>query len=369
MAEMELFNGKNAVRTLASLSDLVCLHRKDNTDKFWSYKIKGGKHNELAFDPRTKTKVIIRLDCEPPRVPGIESIQNLLDKDVSTALQRVFSGGTHLARYKAQVRDEDALEALIRHLAGKHTPGKKSLPLHGPIACRECWETCESFAKEQVTADGRFRLVNDPGAWGSPDPSVLVLGISKGNTQAKEFEGGEFDQVPFKKCRPRLRDSIAAAGLIEVDDDIDSRMSAAETDFAFGSVVRCSVTGLKDGKWKAGTPEVIPAFSHSEASSWLDNCFRRHLAKLPDRLRVIALAGNDDRWIKTVRDKVQVLYPESFRFLNDVAYEAGGKLWVHIAHPSPGNGHFSSFVSGAESETQGRKRELAREVVQTVLKA
>lgn len=366
---MELFNGKNAVKKLASLSDLVALHRKDNTNKFWSYKIKGGEHSELAFDPNTKTKVVVRLDCEPPRLPGIESVQSIVGNSVSTALQRVFSGGTHTARYKAQLRDENTLEALIRHLAAKHTPGKKSLPTHGPIACRDCWNDCEASAKEQVTADGRFRLVNDPGAWGSPDPLVLVLGISKGNIQAKEFAVGEFDQVPFKNCRPRLRDSLAAAGLVEADDDIDSRMTAAEADFAFGSVVRCSVTGLKDGKWKAGTPEVIPAFTNPEASSWLDNCFRRHLAKLPDRLRVIALAGNDDRWIKTVGDKVQVLYPESFRFVNDVVYEAGGKLWVHIAHPSGGNGHFSSFVSGAESATQGRKRKLAREAVQTVFKA
>jgi hypothetical protein len=53
--------------------------------------------------------------------------------------------------------------------------------VHGPITCRACFEDRDPA----VTAieSGGFRLVNDPGYGGAPDPVVLVLGQSKGRTQ------------------------------------------------------------------------------------------------------------------------------------------------------------------------------------------
>lgn len=357
------FSGKDAVVILNSMPRQVVLHRKDNTDKFWSYKIRGGGHSEFAFDPRTKTKLVLRFDRKPPRMPGVENPQYIGDERVSTALRRVFSGGLHTARYKAEIRDERSLRALVRALAATAGPTNSKLPAHGPINCRDCWKNLPESTKEQVSSDGKFKLVNDPGAWGTADPKLLVRGISKGNTQARAFAEGEFDEVPFKKCRPRLCKSLAVVGLMEPDDDIDSRMTRLETDFAFGSVVRFSVTGLRNGKWKAGTPEVIPAFTHPKASAWLTNCFERHLTNLSERLRIIVLAGNDDRWIKVVSSMVECLYTDDFHRVNDVAYRAGGKLWVHVGHPSPGNGHFSSFTSGTANTAQGRKRELARAAI------
>ncbi len=109
-------SGRKAISVLAKLSDHVELYRKDNTDKFWSYKIKTGKCREFAFDPKTKTKLIIRFDVEPPRIPGVEEIESIMGKDVSTALDRVFSGGIHRAIYKAKVRDEEALLKIIQIL-------------------------------------------------------------------------------------------------------------------------------------------------------------------------------------------------------------------------------------------------------------
>lgn len=39
--------GKEAVVYFASIQDRVALHLKDNTDKFWSYKLKSGKKNRV----------------------------------------------------------------------------------------------------------------------------------------------------------------------------------------------------------------------------------------------------------------------------------------------------------------------------------
>ena len=107
--------GQEAVEVLERLRDRVEPHIKDNTDKFWSYKLRGAKRTEFAFDPKTKNGLYIRVDREPPHLPGITDIEKISGKDVSTALGRVFSGGIHRANYKAAVASETALLALIAH--------------------------------------------------------------------------------------------------------------------------------------------------------------------------------------------------------------------------------------------------------------
>ena len=106
-------SGQEAVEILAGLSDRVDLHKKDNTDKFWSYKLRGAKRTEFAFDPKTKNGLYIRVDRQPPSLPGVTDIERISGKDVSTALDRVFSGGIHRASFKATVDSEAALLAFI----------------------------------------------------------------------------------------------------------------------------------------------------------------------------------------------------------------------------------------------------------------
>ncbi|SFK48807.1 hypothetical protein [Methylophaga sulfidovorans] len=109
-------SGKDAVLILAKHPTLVDLHKKDQTDKFWSYKLKVGSRAEFAFDPHTKRDLIIRFDQEPPKIPGVEKIENLGSKSISTALDRVFSGGKHTAKFKAVIFDESTLLSVIRGL-------------------------------------------------------------------------------------------------------------------------------------------------------------------------------------------------------------------------------------------------------------
>jgi len=238
-----------------------------------------------------------------------------------------------------------------------------TLPLHGPITCRKCWSGNET---EFTTADGKFRVVNDPGAWGSATPEVLVLGISKGFTQANAFSRGDFDAVPFKGFRPRLRQALSLIGLMPPDADIDGALSAREERFGWGSLVRCSLSGwnAKKQAFGAGTPEVLPAFEHPEASRFLGGCMQRFLGALPARTRFVALLGNSDGYIETVGEQLRTMFPHSYRRVNSVAHQTGAVLWVHTGHPSTGNGHFPSFANGDASSKQGQKRELAKAAVE-----
>ncbi|MET3053928.1 hypothetical protein ABXV19_19275 [Pseudomonas alkylphenolica] len=107
--------GPDAVRVLQTLSEHVDIHKKDNTDKFWSYKLKSAKRTEFAFDPKTKEGLYVRVDREPPYSPGIIDIERISGKATSTALDRVFSGGVHKATYKVTIESETALRAFIAH--------------------------------------------------------------------------------------------------------------------------------------------------------------------------------------------------------------------------------------------------------------
>ena len=117
MKTNDQINGVTAVQYLEKTPTLVGLLNKDNTNKFWSYRMRKGSQREFAFDPKTKTKLIIRFDVEPPRHPDIVNVERVGHKSVSTALSRVFSGGTRTAKFKATVRTEEALQYAVGYLA------------------------------------------------------------------------------------------------------------------------------------------------------------------------------------------------------------------------------------------------------------
>lgn len=109
-------SGKEAVQVLASLSAQVELRARDKKDKFWCYKLKSRKGTEFAFDPKTTGGLYVRLDRQPPDLPGLTNVENISGADKSTSLGRVFSGGIHNAAYKVTVESESALRDLIDHL-------------------------------------------------------------------------------------------------------------------------------------------------------------------------------------------------------------------------------------------------------------
>ncbi|WP_237045269.1 hypothetical protein [Aquipseudomonas alcaligenes] len=109
-------SGAKAIKILERMSDVLTLHRKDKTNKFWSYKLLRGSRVEIAFDPRTTTILRLRCDRLPPAVDGIRDVRKIEGCDVSTALARVFTGGQHVARFEFTVATESALIRLLERL-------------------------------------------------------------------------------------------------------------------------------------------------------------------------------------------------------------------------------------------------------------
>lgn len=236
-----------------------------------------------------------------------------------------------------------------------------ALVLHGRMGCMRCW----SEGADTLQESGPFRLVRDPGHWGASNPRTLVLGMSKGNTQSSAFASGPFEAVAFKGIRPRMLTIFQAVGMLpdETEADFERRFCASETEFAFASVVRCSITGMdrKKGVHTADSPNVLPAFRRGSAGAqFVENCVDEHLAHLPPRTDLVLLLGNTDGYVSALSDMIGRTRGAISR-INEVSYSSSGVLFVHLAHPSKGNGHFGAFVRGEGSP--GRKRDLAAQAL------
>ena len=94
-------------------------------------------------------------------------------------------------RPERHIRQQDQA-ACISPEAEPSPPRIAALPEHGKIQCRRCFPD-----KAIAHTDGLWRITNDPGAWGSRNPRYLVLGFSKGFTQADAYANGPFDAVPL----------------------------------------------------------------------------------------------------------------------------------------------------------------------------
>lgn len=255
--------------------------------------------------------------------------------------------------------------------------GFTMLPKHGLIECRRCWQALGART-EYISNDSRFKLVNDPAAWGSREPRVLVLGMTKGNTQSNAMSacasGGDFDRVAFAKFRDRLTAVLHIVGLAKDASSVDSLIVSKETDFGWGSVIRCSLTGwdAENNQYSGESGKVLPAFDHFEMKTVLRNCFSQFLSALPQRTRLVVLLGNSDGYLKKMKKIVGEFYSANFCAepeYEGVAYSAGGKRWVHVAHPSRGNGYFNNFMKDDEHSKQGKKRRIAQAAVLSSLES
>lgn len=237
------------------------------------------------------------------------------------------------------------------------------LPTHGPVTCRKCFtngydESIQLF---------EWKLQNDPCHWGSANPKYLVLGFSKGFTQANEFDGGKFEDVPFKGMRPRLGRILEAFGILDVANSIDSLFGDKDSDIAFGSLIRCSVSRVDEkrsteaGRKIYGCTGPIITKSFREIPDVVLTCAEIHLLDLPRSLKVIVLLGNGDAYIKSTKALVKNLYKTNFKPINNCAVLAGGILWIWAAHPSGLNGHFENWISSIGKP--GRKFDEAIEAL------
>ena len=178
-------------------------------------------------------------------------------------------------------------------------------PVHGRIACRKCFT-----GQGSTQTVGKWQMVNDPAAWGSASPKVLVLGFSKGFTQADAFRSGRFEDIPFKNMRPRLTEVLRLLGVVGQSETVDQKMVAFETEIGFGSLVRCSLSRLNAKGALECTGQVMPKAFVEEISANLKTCAQTYLGDLPPSVRLVLMLGTTDSYIKGCRSVVLALRPD-----------------------------------------------------------
>ena len=119
---------------------------------------------------------------------------------------------------------------------------------------------------------------------------------------------------------------------------------------------------MEGGRCRTSGDVTASAFSSAETRSIIERCAGTCLGRLPESLKRVLLPGTADGYVANATSIFSELYGD-FAPVDEVAFRAGGTMWVFAAHPSPGNGHFHAWVSGEAYKAPGRKRVLALRAV------
>lgn len=237
------------------------------------------------------------------------------------------------------------------------------LPKHGKVPCNRCFRGNGETAKPHQ----HWRMINDPGAWGSNSPRYLVLGFSKGSTQANVYSKGQFEEVAFAGMRPRLTQAMRAMGVLQGHETVGARIADSNSDIAFGSLIRCSVARLdekasqKRGQPVYGCTGPLITKSFTEIPDVIQRCAQQHLMGLPATVEAVFFLGNTDKYVQQCQDLIQRLFPGDFLRINPMGVFADGRVWIHLAHPSGLNGHFNAWM--IDDSGPGKKRKQAQEAL------
>jgi hypothetical protein len=229
------------------------------------------------------------------------------------------------------------------------------LPEHGKIDCSDCFNS--DMTKQTC---GQWRLDNNPCAWGSSSPRVLVLGFSKGANQTEVIQKGMFEDIAFSGVRDRLKEVLLISGLIDKDQDINSIFKSDEKEFAFGSLLRCGLSydQYNSGKFATSGSIIAKSFKIEPTRTWINNCAQKYLVDLPSSVKVVVMLGVSNTYLTNCWDLISGIYSDAQR-INEVAYIAGNKLFVHLVHPSRANGHFSDWCEKHGSVGEKRKQAIS----------
>ncbi|MGA1860607.1 hypothetical protein VH569_31890 [Azospirillum sp. 11R-A] len=223
---------------------------------------------------------------------------------------------------------------------------------HGFLTCRRCFEGTET---ERTT--GLFAMHNNPGYWGAPDPLVLVLGFSKGRNQIRALKTQPFHAVAFAGLRERLGEILAAVGVMPPGTGMDALMTAAERDFGFASLVRCTV--WLSGRTSGGI--TVATFRDPIMRDCAARCIETFLGDLPPRLRLVVLLGTTFNYVAEVKAVFRSLHGNSYRDSGALSFEVDGRTYVFAMSPSRSTGsHHRPYVERPVHPTRDAVRHAVR---------
>ena len=254
------------------------------------------------------------------------------------------------------------------------------LPSHGRVKCVRCFEPAQATdfdITRRGAPDATWRITSNPLAWGSVEPEIVVLGFSKGPTQAGALAGSPHDAIAYKGSRAAVGKIFAHIGIVPEPKDgryremVDRLIADQDGRLHFGSLVRCTVERYdEDGRaWKGSGGGMLDKFmatpfGHEVAS----NCASQFLGALPVRTKLVVMFGLGSKlnYISATRKLVEAARPGKWRTVNEVAYSDGSVTFVHVEHFASQGALLPNWL-GANAHPRSEYGRKARDAVQTAL--
>ncbi|MBR1125188.1 hypothetical protein JQ628_26950 [Bradyrhizobium lablabi] len=220
-------------------------------------------------------------------------------------------------------------------------------------------------------------MTNNPLAWGNPRPEFVVMGFSKGPTQAGALSSQPHDQIAFRGGRTNLAKILHHVGLLTAPDSrlVDQAIADRDGRFHFGSLIRCTVERrdaketVPDKQWKGTGGGMLDKFiARDFGRKVLTNCSTQFLGDLPNPTKLIVMLGlgTAGNYVTACRQAFAKARPGSWRPLNEVTYTDDKVVVVHTEHFASQGALLPNWLSG-EGHERGRLGLLAQAGVRFAL--
>lgn len=247
------------------------------------------------------------------------------------------------------------------------------LPEHGRVDCALCHRGKPYEFDRTRTEDAGWRITNNPMAWGNSEPEVVVLGFSKGPTQAGALSSQAHDQIAFRGGRTNLAKILHHVGLLPAPDGhlVDRAIADRHGRFHFASLVRCTVERRdpKKASWTGTGGGMLDRFVASDLGKIVvSNCTDRFMRDLPTPTKLVVMLGLGTRqgYVAACRRVFSETRPGPWRSENEVTYTDGKVVVVHTEHFAAQGPLLPNWLSGDRHE-RGRLGKLASAGVQLAL--
>lgn len=254
------------------------------------------------------------------------------------------------------------------------------LPAHGRVNCTRCFSCSQATEFDRTrreAPDAKWRITSNPLAWGNVEPEIVLLGFSKGPTQAGALASAPHDEIAYKGSRTAVGKILAHVGAVSEPTNgdykgmVDRLISDRNGRFHFGSLVRCTVERFdqKDRVWKGSGGGMLDKFMGTQFGNEVAlNCASEFLGALPQKTRLVIMFGLGTKlnYVRAARRLVEAVRPGKWRTANEVAYSDGSVTFVHVEHFAAQGALIPNWL-GVNNHERSALGCRAREAVQLAL--
>lgn len=217
------------------------------------------------------------------------------------------------------------------------------LPSHGRVSCSLCHDGLAPQFDLSKRTEGDWRITANPLSWGSVEPEIIVLGFSKGPTQAGALASTPHDEIAYKGSRLNVGKILAHVGLIPADEpnrlkrQVDQLIANKSGRFHFASLIRCTVERYdhKSASWKGSGGGMLDKFiAIPFGNSVAINCTTTFLRNLLEQTRLIVMfgLGTNMNYVNSAYGLFRRARPGNWKMINPIAYTDGKITVVHVEH-------------------------------------